>query len=628
IPAGIVIFTILSVISSCSADDTSPGNTLPDGKYPMTFTTAVGELLVTRGTADNSKWAGGEEVAIQIDNEVKKYKADASGNLTGTDSNQSFYWQTTTEEKSVTAWYPYPSTTITTRPSPFTFTVQADQSSSGNGYQSSDFLYASSTSIKYNDSSKKLEFKHLPVKVVINLKNGDQISDVANATVSLVNQSLTSGAIGTDGTVANQSGNAEITSLALATPTTDYQQTVQALLVPQDIAGKKFIKVTIGTGDDAREYFYTPAVGTAALVAGKQYTYNITVKKEKLEVTAGTSGSWTDNDQYTGGSAAKEFKIYLSGFNGLGNVTVTDESETLTPTDDVYTVEKGKNLTVSFPVDPTSTTEIANLHIDVTAGFCKMKKFLYTPPAKGATTGTYTYTFTDITSNVWLEAKKLNSPNVGDYYYSDGTWSATKDDTKTCIGIVFKVGAEDWDKSATYEGNIGCNIRGYVVALINTFNRKGKWKALNTGESAVDTDLGNLPASSANTPNESNENYAISGYASTQTIINNYSSSDATVWEEYMPFKSIASYRSLVVAPPVSSDWYLPSLIQLKTVYGVKSNITSLLSSLGSSFATDNNYWSCNEVSATNAWGISFGNGNSSNTVKTTEYYTRAILTF
>ncbi|MCD8091584.1 MAG: fimbrillin family protein, partial [Bacteroides sp.] len=592
---------------------------------------SVGELVLTRGTVDNS-WAGGETVAIEIGGAVKKYSADASGNLTGVDKDQTFYWQTTTEEKSVIAWYPYPAAEITTRPSPFTFSVQADQNSSGNGYQSSDFLYASSTSIKYNDSSKKLEFKHLPVKVVINLKNGDQISttDVANATVSLVNQSLTSGAIGTDGTVANLSGNAEITSYALTPPTTNYQKTVQALLVPQDIAGKKFIKVTIGTGDAAREYFYTPAVGTAALAAGKQYTYNITVKKEKLEVMAGASGSWTDNDQYTGGSAAKELKIYLSGFSGLGNVTVTDETNTLTPTDDVYTVEKGKNLTVSFPVDPTSTTEIANLHIDITAGFCKMQKFKYTPPADGATTGTYTYTFTDITSNVWLEAKKLNSPNVGDYYYSDGTWSAAKDDTKTCIGIVFKVGAEDWDSPATYEGNIGCNIRGYVVALINTFNRKGKWKALNTGESAVDTDLGNLTASSANanTPDESNANYAISGYASTQTIINNYSSSDATVWEEYMSFKSIASYRSLVVTPPVSSDWYLPSLIQLKTVYNKNSDITGLLAQLGSSFATDNNYWSCNEVSATNAWGISFSNGSSSNTAKTVEYYARAILTF
>ena len=57
------------LFSSCAPGEESG---LSDGKYPMTFTAQVDGLTATRATSDNS-WAGGEEVAIQIGGEVKKY---------------------------------------------------------------------------------------------------------------------------------------------------------------------------------------------------------------------------------------------------------------------------------------------------------------------------------------------------------------------------------------------------------------------------------------------------------------------------------------------------------------------------------------------------------------------------
>ncbi len=54
--------------------------------------------------------------------------------------------------------------------------------------------------------------------------------------------------------------------------------------------GKKFIKVTIGTGNAARDYYYTPTNSTdARLEAGNQYTYTITVKKTGLEVAVASA---------------------------------------------------------------------------------------------------------------------------------------------------------------------------------------------------------------------------------------------------------------------------------------------------------------------------------------------------
>lgn len=73
--AGMLCF----VAVSCSEDDDAD-NHLPAGTYPMTFTTAVDGLTAPRATTDNM-WEGTEEVAIQIGNEVKKYKAASSGSL-------------------------------------------------------------------------------------------------------------------------------------------------------------------------------------------------------------------------------------------------------------------------------------------------------------------------------------------------------------------------------------------------------------------------------------------------------------------------------------------------------------------------------------------------------------------
>lgn len=75
---------------------------LPDGKYPMTFTAAVDGLTVTRTTTENS-WEGGEEVAVQIGNTVKKYIVSADKKTLS--SSDPFYWEKSDESKNVTAWH-------------------------------------------------------------------------------------------------------------------------------------------------------------------------------------------------------------------------------------------------------------------------------------------------------------------------------------------------------------------------------------------------------------------------------------------------------------------------------------------------------------------------------------------
>ncbi len=295
---------ILCLVAVSCTEDADTDNRLPAGKYPMTFTAAVERLTATRATTDGS-WTGSEVVAIQI-GEVKKYIAASDGSLTVESNKEPFYW--TNQTMNVSAWYSSSSYLDTKQPT--TFSVQENQSNGG--YQASDFLYSAPQNITFqNDgSSPKLTFKHLPAKVVVNLKYGEGVTEqeVSGAIVSILNQATTSGTIADNGTVTQvTSGNTTIVSNVLISAASGYQKSVQALLVPQQMKDKQFIKVTIGSDAAAREYFYTPTGADAAnLEAGKAYTYTVTVKRDKLEVTAGTSVSWEGGTDIPGTNITAE----------------------------------------------------------------------------------------------------------------------------------------------------------------------------------------------------------------------------------------------------------------------------------------------------------------------------------
>jgi hypothetical protein len=320
--------------ASCS-DGTDDGTTLPDGKYPMTFTASVGGLTATRATPDNS-WAGGEEVAIQIGSEVKKYTAANDGSLTIAENGTPFYWQTTSDI-TVNAWYPY----STTKPTVAELRVKANQSE-GNNYQSSDYLEAVDATVTFNTPAA-LIFKHRTAKVVVTLKAGEGVTDVANAAVTFVNQT------GVDG------GGTEVTP---KNETIDGVTTYTALVIPQQMKDKKFIAVTLTNGNT---YYYTPAQDNAAdLQSGRQHTYDITVKHGYLEVSTNTGGSAWGSDgsaeEVTGktpseGYAPDNLKIgdyyYSDGKTSDGGYRkYSDGSTAIMPIQPVLTDADGKERTV------------------------------------------------------------------------------------------------------------------------------------------------------------------------------------------------------------------------------------------------------------------------------------------
>ena len=622
--------TFALALTACT-EDVADDNSLPDGRYPMTFTTTVQGLTQTRATVDNT-WAGTEEVAVMAGNTVKKYKAAYDGALAPDGADNQLYW--TSKTMTVQAWHS--DTYSDTRPEKFT--VQPGQNN-GTGYQQSDMLYAIASVSYSGGSSASLEFKHLPAKVVVNLKadtqNGITEADVTNATVTLVNQALTSGTITVDEegktyTVAQAvSGSDGITPQKSGQTVSGYQQTVQALVVPQQMQGRKFIKVTIGADAAARDYYYTPTTEVdGKLETGKCYQYAITVKKEGLQVES-VFASWDEKTSEDDLEPAT-FKVHLPAFNApenTSNYKVTNASDVvLTAQDDgTYSVTDKINISLSAAED----YRLKTFWTSVKAGICKWKG------SYDAGTCTYTYTFYDIRSDLWLNEIKaeaeetstsLPNPEVGDYYYVDGTWSSTLE--KPCIGIVFHVGVgkDDSENDWLPEGN---TIRGYVVALNDAHTDAGAW-----GIRLVDVDgIDNMDDQATKDKYD--------GYKNTTVIrqLDAYKTTDVSQPlknGQYWAFRVASEYS--VTAPSTTSGWYLPSVQQLADIYSLPDLAGRLTAAGGADFKrteNDGRYWSATEKNEYDAWYYLFASGSSDRYGKSKDggnyldkSYVRSILTF
>jgi hypothetical protein len=90
----------------------------------------------------------------------------------------------------------------------------------------------------------------------------------------------------------------------------------------------------------------------------------------------------------------------------------------------------------------------------------------------------------------------------------------------------------------------------------------------------------------------------------------------------------IARGLSCVDKLPESKDWYIPAIGELYVMYLMKNQINKALEYIGAELIKDTWYWSSTEGSATNAWYLSFSNGDFSNYSKTNEHSVRPVSAF
>lgn len=183
-------------------------------------------------------------------------------------------WTSPDEEKGIQGLYPSSMGTAS-------FSVQADQRDKG--YQDSDCMVAPYLHITVTSPDKTLVFHHVTAKVVVHLKAGNGVTDdeLRTATVTFENLACKGGSIDFSNGTAEQAppGIDHITPNEVTPAADGYVRTVRALLPPQDMSGRKFVKIVIG----GKTFYYTPAAGEADFFSGKMYEYRLTVTSEGIE---------------------------------------------------------------------------------------------------------------------------------------------------------------------------------------------------------------------------------------------------------------------------------------------------------------------------------------------------------
>ena len=131
---------------------------------------------------------------------------------------------------------------------------------------------------------------------------------------------------------------------------------------------------------------------------------------------------------------------------------------------------------------------------------------------------------------------------VGDYYYSDGSWSTVLDGNKTCIGIVYAVDARYGENASDYDGDYA-RIKGYVMALESTARLE-----FCSRDMSGTIDFTGL---------ELNQK----GYKNTKDL---FADSRYTQYSDKFPVvESFITFKGQTPAPSNSSGWFIPSIEQL-----------------------------------------------------------------
>jgi|GEM_PF-4121745 len=289
------------------------------------------------------------------------------------------------------------------------------------------------------------------------------------------------------------------------------------------------------------------------------------------------SGALTVEPITTGSSAISGYTFYTIANNSDTYNTkliikgkYTDD-ETLEPV-----ATKGHDAYYAIDLYPNKATDATNKNIlpnynysvsAVIKGDGADNAYLAMPKSESVKSTVTTLPFDDYQNTVifngGITQEALTPAKVGDYYYSDGTWSTDYDATKTVIGLVFSTTVSATDYAAGF-------THGYVLAL-NDVNSSAKftWGAAGeTGMPMLNTTDYTALDGTAYTGIDAQvhaimEDY--DGYSHSKYILDNKTIADYPAFNAAM-----VTYEAAVNAPKTtnasvkvnSSGWYLPSIGQ------------------------------------------------------------------
>ena len=286
-------------LTACSNDDEN----LNGGPVAAQVTAGIGRVQ-TR--ASGTTWDSGDAIGISTTSQSQtsyvnmKYTTVGDGNFThaaelgGEDSGM--FFQDADETVTFCAYYPYDEDS-NEESLPGEEGIITDVTTTDQTKQSSfDFLFAtgataskSQPTVSFNNTVKEnTSFTHRMSRLVLNITTdanaGFTASDVAKGTYFLSGIKHSSTFDTQDGTAAATGDPTPDWKITAANTGIDNEVTYSMILYPQSVTSLTF-KATINGQD------YTCEL-TPALAAATSYTYNITVKKTKLEVSNCEIADW------------------------------------------------------------------------------------------------------------------------------------------------------------------------------------------------------------------------------------------------------------------------------------------------------------------------------------------------
>ena len=301
----------LATLTGCSADNDPETATGGDGTS-VTFGATIaareghdtGNAPASRAIPDGS-FEEGDQILVHMDGKRKAFVySTARGfvhapNYPGANVDPTPpVWKSGEAEKSLLAYGPT-ACISSAGDGEYIYEVYVSVAQNDDSeYKYSDYVYTAQTLYRSNPA---LSFRHGMARVVLRLRSGGSLTDedVAGASVLLGDKNLftradidpQNGTLTAHKPKPNGLQPQTITPHRCADTPAGYVVAYEALMPPQDVSGKAFIKVRLSNGTELGHM----AASGSMLKGGHEYVYNVTVEENRLAVTVtGSDVPWQD----------------------------------------------------------------------------------------------------------------------------------------------------------------------------------------------------------------------------------------------------------------------------------------------------------------------------------------------
>ncbi len=280
-------------LAACSKKEVQTSQTITDPVAMAVFTADIRTAASTRANTEGTAFTNGDKVGIVP---IKSGSVDAPQfNTPYTFNGEQFtanppYWFRDRSSVTFNAYYPYKSDLASD--GTIAIDTKADnQTAAADGWRINDILFASaSTDVSQPTVSYTQDhaFTHQLSKLTLTFKAGDGIANLSDL------QSYTIGTLVKEGSFNAVSG-----TLSLVGQAGDLQMSVAGSDVTE-LKAKSLILLpqTLGSGQLNLSVTYNGQIYKATLslsnglVAGKHYTFNVTVRSTGLAISAAQINDW------------------------------------------------------------------------------------------------------------------------------------------------------------------------------------------------------------------------------------------------------------------------------------------------------------------------------------------------